>query len=56
MTRKQVLLAANGSRKCYIFTMWEDVVKENQTPVCSLKDQRKQSDSLVGPTAGSTEQ
>lgn len=37
-------------------TMRKDAVNESQTSVCSLKDQRKQSDSLIGPSMGSTEQ
>ena len=37
-------------------TMWKDAVNESQTSVCCLKDQRKQSDSLMGPSKGSSEQ
>ena len=55
VTRKQVLLAVNGSRKCYICTMWKDAVNESQTSVCSLKDQGEQCDSLMGTSTGSTE-
>ena len=55
VTRKQVLLAVNGSRKCYICTMCKDAVNESQTSVCSLKDQGEQCDSLMGPLTGSTE-